>query len=401
MTNMKIEAIRDSVDKEISRSSYPPEMPDVLQVPALRYADPAFYELEMTHLWRKTWLHAGHVSELPQVGDYKLFEQLGTSIIISRGEDNVIRAFHNICRHRGSVLLHNKNGRARRITCPYHAWNYAADGSLLSVPDSQDFAPLNKDELGLLPVRCETLQGLIFINMDENAEPLEDSCGAFERQIEELPFNNAVVKEVYTVDLDCNWKVAYDNFLEIYHVRTVHAKSVAKFLNSKSFVVSLYKNGHSRFITRKNLSASFFGKESVDSKRPETLLDEYTLALPIFPNTFMPVDPTNFTIQGFWPVSPNKTVMVMYMMGWDKEEKEDAQLWEGVRSQIKDIIREDAEIFSGVQRSMESGLLPHIMMNYQERAVYWYHEELDRRIGINNIPAQMRVEPVLAPFVED
>jgi len=398
MSTSEIEKIRASVDYEIQRTEYPEHMPVLPGVPAARYAEPDFYALEIKHLWHKSWLHAGHVSELPVAGDYKLFKQVGLSVIISRGKDNVIRAFHNICRHRGSPLLTNSKGNTNRFTCPYHAWTYAPEGDLLAVPDSQDFAQLDAAALGLMPVKCEVLRGLIFINADPNAEPVTESCAPVSHALGNIQVENAVVKEVYTVELDCNWKVAYDNFLEIYHVRTVHAKSVARFLNSKSFSIDLYKNGHARFITRKQASPSFFGKQSANQNSPAALLDEYTLAIPIFPNTFMPVDPTNFTCQGFWPVSPNKTVMVMYMMSWNQE-GEDENLWKEVREQIKGIIDEDKVLVAEIQRSMESGFLPHIMFNYQERAVYWYHEEIDRRIGASNIPPAWRVQPVLAPLV--
>jgi len=398
MSTSEIENIRAAVDYEIQRTKYPEHMPVLPKVPAARYAEPEFYELELKHMWHKAWLHAGHTSELQQAGDYKIFNQVGLSVIISRGKDNVIRAFHNICRHRGAPLLVQSKGNANRLTCPYHAWTYSSEGDLVAVPDSQDFAPLDHASLGLMPVKCEILRGLIFINADSNAEPVANSCAAIPKALGNIPLENATVKEVYSVEMDCNWKVAYDNFLEIYHVRTVHAKSVARFLNSKSFSVDLFKNGHARFITRKQSSPSFFGKQSAEQDSPAALLDEYTLAIPIFPNSFMPVDPTNFTCQGFWPVSPNKTVMVMYMMSWD-EENEDETLWSEVREQIKGIIDEDNILVAGIQRSMESGFLPGVMFNYQERAVYWYHEEIDRRIGIDNIPEEWRVQQVLAPHI--
>src|SRR3546814_208576 len=108
-------AIYDAVEEEVQRTTYPPSFPPLPAVPTGRYIDPQFFDLEMQHVWHKTWLTAGHISELPKPGSYKLFEKLGQSIIISRGLDDEVRAFHNICRHRGAALLQEPTGTDRQI----------------------------------------------------------------------------------------------------------------------------------------------------------------------------------------------------------------------------------------------------------------------------------------------
>jgi phenylpropionate dioxygenase-like ring-hydroxylating dioxygenase large terminal subunit len=267
------------------------------------------------------------------------------------------------------------------------------------VPETRDFICLEKSENSLMEVRCEVLHGMIFINLDGNADPLEKTHAPIAQQLQvgNFPIGEVVVKGMITVEMDCNWKIAYDNFLEIYHVRTVHARSVARFLNSNSFSISLFENGHSRFVTRKRDSSSVFGKDAPTETRPDDFFMDYTMALPIFPNTFMPIDPIGFTCQNYWPVSPEKSMMVMYMLGWKAEGKEDEEFWAGMRAQIEGIIAEDTEIFYGLQRSMRSGLLDGIKLNAQERAIYWYHQEIDRLIGTSNLPTHLRVEPVLNP----
>src|SRR5690606_3792628 len=158
------------------------------------YTDPQFYELEMEHMWKKSWLHAGHISELPKEGSYKLFEQLGLSIIVSRGLDGQIRAFHNICRHRGSALLLEKTGTARRFVCPYHAWGYTSDGKLQTVPEERNFPCLDKENRGLLPVRCETVRGMIYINLDDDAVPLAEYLAFEGIELGDFPLEDMVVK---------------------------------------------------------------------------------------------------------------------------------------------------------------------------------------------------------------
>jgi choline monooxygenase len=310
MSNEQSVLVHEAVEREITRKTYPDAFPALPEVPAGRYYDPQFYELEQQYLWRKSWLHAGHVSEIPTAGSYKLFEQLGLSIIMSRGLNGEIRAFHNICRHRASALLLETKGVARRFVCPYHGWGYSLDGRLTAVPREHDFTCLDKANRGLLPVRCETMRGMIFLNLDDGAQSLADFFAPVERQIGDFPLQDMVVKDVITLEVDCNWKAAYDNFLEIYHVNTVHAKSLAPYLDSQSFAVSLFANGHSRFATRKKGGETIFGKdlklpEGPDA--PDALFKKHTIALPMFPNGFSALDPVGFGWQTWWPLSPSKT----------------------------------------------------------------------------------------------
>jgi phenylpropionate dioxygenase-like ring-hydroxylating dioxygenase large terminal subunit len=401
MGNRQSELVYESVEREANRTSYPEAFPALPEVPTGRYADPQFYDLEMRHLWRKTWLHAGHVSEVPKPGSYKLFEQLGLSIILIRGMDGEIRAFHNICRHRASALLVEKQGVARRFVCPYHSWGYSLDGGLVSVPKAYDFACLDKSKRGLLPVRCETMRGMIFVNLDQGAPPLAAFLAPVEQQIGDFPLEDMVVKDVMVIEMDCNWKAAYDNFLEIYHVNTVHAKSIAPYLDSKSFSISLYKNGHARFASRKRGGETIFGKGLQTPEALATLFKEHTIALPMFPNGFTAIDPVGFAWQTWWPVNPRKTLMVASLMGWQDDSEADRKFWEGMNVQVKSIVAEDLQLFANIQRSFDSGIISSVMMGYQERALYWYQEEIDRQIGPENIPAHLRITPMLAAHTSD
>lgn len=391
--------IYEAVEREMGRQDYPENFPELPGVPVARYTDREFYDLEMEHLWKRSWLHACHVSEIPEPGSYKLFEQLGLSIIISRGLDGEIRAFHNVCRHRASALLLQNQGKARRFVCPYHSWTYALDGSLIAVPEERDFACLDKASRGLVPVRCDTMRGMIFINMADDAPPLADYFASTERELGDFPLEQMVVKDIIMVEMECNWKAALDNFLEMYHVNTVHAKSIAPFLDTRSFSISLYRNGHARFATRKRGADTIFGADLVTPEGPSALFKDHTVALPMFPNSFMAIDPVGFGWQTWWPVGPRKTVMVFTLMGW--KDGGNADFWDGMNEQVKAIASEDLHLFADLQRSLDSGVTENILMGYQERALYWYQEEIDRRIGIENIPEHLRMTPVLAPFAED
>lgn len=394
--------IKEAVAQEISRTEYPDGFPALPPMPAGRYFDPEFFNLEMQHVFKKSWLYAAHVSELPAPGSYKLFEQLGLSIIISRGKDNVIRAFRNICRHRGSALVLEPKGTARRFVCPYHAWGYSSEGQLVSVSEAQNFKCVDKSELPLLKVRCETWRGFVFINLDENAgQPLDEFLAPWAAQSADFPLEQMSVKGELVFELDCNWKVAYDNFLEIYHVAVVHARTLSLYLDSKSFYVSLFENGHGRFTTRKRDGMSVYGHLDGVNQGMMDFFKDYTVALPRFPNGFTALDPAGFNWQNFWPVSPNKMIMTCTLMGrtLESEEAERAYYEKFEESNIIPL-GEDKILFPSMQRAMESGEFSGAVLGFQEQFLHWYNEQIDRTIGPDNIPAHLRVKQILAPFVQ-
>jgi choline monooxygenase len=400
MLDQQAARVYEGVEQELGRKAYPATFPALPEVPVGRYTDKRFYDLEMEHFWRRTWLHVGHISQIPEPGSYLLFKQLGESVIVSRGLSGEIRAFHNVCRHRAAALLSEPRGTARRFVCPYHSWSYGLDGRLIGVPEDRNFACLNKAERGLLSVRCETMRGMIFINLDDNAPPLSEYFAATERELGDLPIDRMVVKDVLTVEMECNWKAAYDNFLEIYHVNTVHAKSIAPFLDSRSFSVSLFKYGHARFATRKRGANTIFGKDLAVPDGPSAIFKDHTIGLPMFPNNFVAIDPVGFGWQNWWPVSLNKCVMVLTLMGWKDEGAQDTEFWEGMAKQVQLIAHEDVHLFAGMQRNLERGHVKGLLMGYQEQALYWYHEEVDRQIGVEKIPEPLRIKQVLGPFAE-
>lgn len=384
----------DAVERELARTAYPEGLPPLPELPTARYCDPQFFDLEMNHVFRKTWLYAGHISELSKPGAYKLFGELDQSIILSRGTDDTVRAFKNACTHRGSALVTKPEGVAKRFICPYHAWGFSSEGELKSVPEAHNFACLNKAEKPLKQVRCEIWRGLIFINLDEHAGPLADFLAPLAEQVGDFPLERVSVKGTLRAVIDCNWKTAFDNFLEIYHVATVHRATIAPFLNSKSFVVTPLPNGHARFTTRKKLEG-LYGDGDMDG------LDErfksLTVGLPRFPNGFTALDPSGFNWMNFWPVGPDKVAIVSTIMGETRANPdEDAAYWEAFAAYQSQILDEDVGLFTTVQRSMRQGDLTALVLSSQEQYLQWYHEHIDRLIGRENIPAQLRVDPVMS-----
>jgi phenylpropionate dioxygenase-like ring-hydroxylating dioxygenase large terminal subunit len=149
---------------------------------------PEHYELERDAIFRRTWLNVGRVEQIPKVGSYftRELDAARTSIVVVRGTDGEVRAFHNICRHRGNKLEWNDfpreetSGTCRQFTCKYHGWRYNLDGDLTFVQQESEFFDLDKSEHGLVPVQCEVWEGFIFVNLDdENDTPVKEYLGEF------------------------------------------------------------------------------------------------------------------------------------------------------------------------------------------------------------------------------
>jgi phenylpropionate dioxygenase-like ring-hydroxylating dioxygenase large terminal subunit len=200
--------------------------------------DTDHYAAEQQAIFRRTWLNVGRVERLPRTGSYFTRELpsagTGTSVIVVKGKDAVIRAFHNVCRHRGNKLVWNDfpheetAGTCRQFTCKYHAWRYSLDGQLTFIQQEEEFFDVDKSRYGLVPVRCEVWEGFIFVNLDPNAAPLADYLGPFAKGIEGYPFHEMTEVYHYKAEVGSNWKLFIDAFAEFYHAPVLHQKQAVK-----------------------------------------------------------------------------------------------------------------------------------------------------------------------------
>jgi len=207
-----------------------------VSVEAIR--DPAVYEQEREKIFKRTWLKVATDWEIPNKGDYKVKELpvAGTSVLIARGKDGKVRAFHNVCTHRGNKVVPTTdfetfgNARANVLSCRFHGWVFSTDGTLRSVPMEDRFGTLDKACLGLREIACDIWQGFIFINFaDPPEQSLAEYLGDFGKLFAGYPYHEATTAFRYSTVLECNWKVALYAFSEGYHVPTIHAGSLPGF----------------------------------------------------------------------------------------------------------------------------------------------------------------------------
>jgi len=213
-----------------------------------RYYDPAFMRKEMDDLWPKAWLIAGRESDVPQVGDYFKFDVGSDSIIVVRSTKGNIRAFHNVCQHRGTRIVTNDFGNASKFRCMFHSWAWTIDGAISEVTDRETYRPeVLSGSLDLPQVRCATWGGWVFICMDDQTPSLETFLDVLPTHLAAYQFDKMVVVKDVEVVWPVNWKTALDAFLESYHVHAVHPE-ILPFYDDYFQQWDLYGHGMSRML---------------------------------------------------------------------------------------------------------------------------------------------------------
>ena len=206
----------------------------IVRVPASNYFSPERWEQEMQAVFRRLPLTLAFSAELPNPGDYKAMEVLDTPVLIARGADGVVRAFVNSCSHRGAVVVAEGTGNARRFACPYHAWTYDQEGALVGVLDREAFGDFDMSCMGLAPLSASERCGIIFVTL--RAEPTVDIdtfLSGYDEMLNHLALEDCRVVGSQTI-AGPNWKVAYDGYLDLYHLPILHKNSFGPDMPNKA-----------------------------------------------------------------------------------------------------------------------------------------------------------------------
>jgi len=207
---------------------------DVLRVPAWHYTDPERFALELERVWKRTPLVLAFSAELDGPGAYKTAEAAGVPVLITRGADGAARAFVNACAHRGAQIALEESGRARRFVCPYHAWTYDEDGALVGILSEQEFGHVDRSCHGLVRLPSAERAGLVWVVLDPNAKLDLDAflCG-YGELLEEFGFARWKLLARRSV-AGPNWKIAYDGYLDFYHLPILHKNTIGGSLPNRA-----------------------------------------------------------------------------------------------------------------------------------------------------------------------
>ena len=385
------------------------------QLPTEVFVSQEQFELERHRIFKKVWLNLGRVEQIPEVGDYFVEDiaMCQTSIIVVRGKDGEIRAFHNMCSHRGNKIAWNHCGSCQVFTCKFHGWAFGLDGALQHVPDEEDFFDLQRDEAGLTRVACDVWEGFVFVNLDPNPEEsLEAYLGDLATGLHGYPFAELTTScNQWTTEINANWKLAQDAFKEGYHIKTIHKRTGAgTFANEKNpyahwVNVELHPRHARGSVTayepkRRNpskpsvlalagkhgfLSFSSVHGESGEDKflpgvNPTRHKDWVTDLNTVFPNFLIIVAQNNVVTHNFWPLDVNRTfwrITQYYPKAQTIAQRFAQNCGHAV---LRDIAMEDGSTLEQTHSTQASGARKGLFLKDDEILIRHGHKVVDQMI---------------------
>jgi len=205
------------------------------------YTDERIAELERQNVFAGTWQMVGRTAQLENPGDFITSEVGGEPIVVVRSADKSLRAFYNVCRHHAAAVVTQPCGNASIFRCPYHGWSYGTDGALKGVPEFEGVCNFDRAKNGLVPIRAEAWEKFVFVNLSNDAPPLQNHLGKMMEQFKPLGLVKLHFAERREYTLECNWKVFVDNYLDGgYHVPHLH-KGLNSILTYKEYTIENFE----------------------------------------------------------------------------------------------------------------------------------------------------------------
>jgi choline monooxygenase len=229
--------MQSSIDEILSSYDDRASLAQASTIPGSWYTDSRIAELERLNVFSKTWQLVTRTDQVETPGQFISTTVAGEPVVIVRGNDNVLRAFYNVCSHHAAAVVTQPCGSATLLHCPYHGWNYGLDGCLKGMPEFEGVENFDRTEKGLVPIRVETWECFVFVNLDDHAKPLADFLGGLVKRVAPLGIGKLHYFDRRTYNIHCNWKVFVDNFLDGgYHVPHLH-KGLNSVLDYKQYTI--------------------------------------------------------------------------------------------------------------------------------------------------------------------
>ncbi len=283
-------------------------------LPAWIYHDPEFFEREKAVIFRKSWQVVCHVSDVPRPGDFHSFDFLGESIVVLRGDDGEVRAFHNVCRHRAARLLDGSKGHCgRRITCPYHAWTYALDGRLVGVPDRQAFPGLDMGRHSLAPLDLEVFLGFIFVRLEPGLPSVREMAAPYAEEMALYRMEELVPQGRVTLrPRPVNWKNVGDNYSDGLHITVAHPGLTRLFgrsygVEAQPWIDKMW--GSLREEPSSNWSERMYQRTLPEVGHLPPERQHQWVYFKLWPNVAFDIYPDQIDFMQFLPVSPTETLI--------------------------------------------------------------------------------------------
>ena len=376
-----------------SVQSTPDPLADV-SLPGWLYFDPEFFAAEKRALLRAAPQPVCHESEIAQPGEWRTLEYLGESVVVIRGDDGAVRAFSNVCRHRGSRLVDGSGGCAKVLTCPYHAWSYGRDGRLVGVPHRQEYPRLRPDKLGLHPVALENWRGFLFVTLEPGAPSVAEMMAPCEQEVGPYRFEELQVMGRVTLrPRPLNWKTIADNYSDHLHIAVGHPGLTRLFGRNYRIEAREHVDRMEGELVEKASSNRSERAYQRLLPRVHHLPESHQrkwLYYKLFPNVAFDIYPDQVDFMQLLPVSATETVIreISYALPDDRREMKAARYlnWRINRR----VNAEDTELITRVQLGMQSPAYEAGPLGTSEVCLRAFAQKLRRMIPEARLPEPPR-----------
>jgi len=346
-----------TIEKNISRA---------WTLPATLYFDPEIYAIEKETIFGQTWQVVGHRDQVAKPGDYFTTELIGEPLLIVRGADARLRAFYNVCRHRAGPPAEGCGSR-KLFRCGYHGWTYDLDGSLISATEIEGVADFRRQDFALIPVSVAEWFNLVFANLNSDAAKLRQLLRGLDKRVEKFPF--AAMKRFArrTYEMNCNWKTYIDNYLEGYHLPSVHP-GLNRELDYNAYEVEPHHNFVRQFSPIRGAQPGDAAPRRYQESSPDLTTDYFW----IFPNWMLNCYPDNVSLNIVLPLGPERSLAIFE---WYLPEEDHATPAASASVEFSHQIQiEDIAICEVVQKNLHSRSYTRGRFSVkQEKGVHAFH----------------------------
>lgn len=359
---------------------------------------------EKEAIWRKAWMSIGHTMDAPEKGSYFVYDlpTFKISLLVIRGQDEKVRVFHNVCRHRGNKIVREGSGKKTVFTCNFHGWNFGIDGKLRNITDAKEFENCDPDQLGLLEVNSEIWNSFIFINLAEKPNcSLQEWLGPMFSQYNDY-FEHQEKVASFKAVVHGNWHLAVNAFTEGYHTLYLHKSTARDYQGGKTNPdrhrpqIEIFDRHH-RYSAPGNPDKIFVRGEKIAAKYGRLMIPAFdfnTEGLPpgintsqndkwafdvveFFPNMVMLIGNCWHNEITYWPLDEGKTLITNQAWAYKTKNLGERISRSYFRARVRDVFREDLNTIEAQHAALSSGVMNEVILSRQEMALR-HHYKVNR-----------------------
>lgn len=354
--------------------------PEVMKNPVAEYIDPGRLAQERELLGTAP-IVIGHAARCREPGEFFTEDAAGAPVLVVRQDDGSLKAFLNVCRHRGSKVELDDCGRRGGFTCPYHAWSYRIDGTLRKVSYEECFGDPGDAATGLVELPVEERHGLVWVVMTPGADiDVARHLGGLDEELASYGLDGYVVERDTVLKADLNWKIVVDGFLETYHIKFLHTRTIGPYIRTNLTPFEAF-GPHGRMVGVRDSYAEVLGKSADDAD----CMPHIAVIYQLFPNTILVWQADHFEAWLIFPEGdrPDRsTSRVMLLAPHPTRDDAEQRVWDlNWKILMQTVLEEDFPVGETMQRAFASGAQDHLTFGRNEPALQHFHRSLADALG--------------------